>query len=314
MKRKIGILYAMIILIGIPIAAKAAGTADAEGITSYGSIVYKDETGAVGIYAEDIVLLHEKLASVSDEIFAPILYSHPHAWEYIDINEKEHTKHCDGCGSKYDVTDHHNATEKREYTISFDGQDFAGYEYVCECGHCWIKEEFHTAVYIEKDENVHSVSCMLAGTPYCKGTISGELEHILVAHPIDASHHQKICNLCDYEGLTEVCIFNKEDAVTNEGLAETRKYCECGNYITEPTAGMAGMNVTEMEEADAENASEETAQDKLEESEETEETEEKAAISESVEEHEKSVSGNDCVADEMTAEEIIREEGKKNEE
>lgn len=238
MKKKMGILFAMTILIGIPLAVKASELSefDDKTIKSYGSIVYEDVNGSVRIYAEDVALLQEKLASIPDEIFDPVLYSHTHVWEYINITEQNHTKHCKICGSKYDVVNPHTETEVRNSTISFDGQDYEAYEKVCECGYRWEEEMHHNLVYTPKDETCHTVSCALNGTPYCTGMEAEEVLHGMVLQPTDDTHHKKVCDVCGYQGGIEACVFELEEEGADARLKEKekiRKYCACGNYITE---------------------------------------------------------------------------------
>lgn len=97
MKKRIGILFAMAILMGIPFAVNASETSgsDDKAIKSYGSIIYENGYGeSVKIYAEDIALLQEKLASVPDEIFDPAIYVQTkaltRAWEYRDMTDQDH--------------------------------------------------------------------------------------------------------------------------------------------------------------------------------------------------------------------------------
>ena len=97
MRKKIGVLIAILIFTGIPLAVKATSENGNPNIKSYGSIIYKDSSGSVELYAEDIAFLQEKLASVPDEIFDPVLYSHVHEWEYINVNKNTHTRHCAVC-------------------------------------------------------------------------------------------------------------------------------------------------------------------------------------------------------------------------
>lgn len=91
MKKRTGILFAMVIFIGIPFVVRASeiSKSDAKAIKSYGSIIYKNNHGgSVRIYTEDIVLLQEKLASVPDEIFDPAIYAHAKVREYKDITNQ----------------------------------------------------------------------------------------------------------------------------------------------------------------------------------------------------------------------------------
>ncbi len=86
MKKRIGILCAMVIMIGIPLAVKASEASD-ESIKSYGSFFYEGADGSVRFYSEDLALLQEKLSSVPDEIFDPALYS---PWESVEVTEQSH--------------------------------------------------------------------------------------------------------------------------------------------------------------------------------------------------------------------------------
>lgn len=294
MKKRTGILSAMAILMGIPFAVSATGSSETDGtaLNSYGSIVYEDATGSVKIYAEDIVLLQEKLASLPDEIFDPVLYSHTHVWEYINITDQSHTEHCNGCGVKYDLVNPHTAAETEPCTISYDGQEFSGYEMICECGYKWQEETDHTPVYRTKDETCHTMSCALGGTSYCMGMESTDMEHGMIPQPTDTTHHQNVCGVCGYKGDVEECVFDIMDideAAGDETPAEVRKYCECGNFITETQAKAAGLIVTKQETVDTEAEAEEEKP----ESRETEETEKETETSGSDELPEISVSGND---------------------
>lgn len=252
MKKRTGILFAMAILIGIPFVAKAASgdsEADDNSIKSHGSIIYEDQNGSVKIYAEDIELLQEKLASIPDEIFDPVLYSHAHVWEYRDVTNQSHTKHCAICGSKYDVTNEHSEARAKDCIITASGgREYPGYEKTCECGYAWVEESSHTIVCTPKDGTYHTQSCALEGTPYCKGMEAVDLIHMITLLPTDQTHHQKNCFECGYQGDIEECIFEieedeEESAGGEEPIpsldepdgtdTEVKKYCACGNYIIE---------------------------------------------------------------------------------
>lgn len=319
MKKRTGILFAMVILIGIPFAAKASETSgpDDRVIRSHGTIIYEDDNGSVRIYAEDIALLQEKLASIPDEIFDPILYSHTHVWEYIDITEESHTRHCSICGSKYDVVDMHNEVAANPCNISFDGQEYPGYEKVCECGYKWKEEILHTLVYTQKDEACHTVSCALDGTAYCEGMETSDEPHEVTLEPTDGLHHQKVCAACGYTGDIEECIFEielEEDDVEGGMSAPTveknvRKYCECGNYITEPKADASNLDTGGVETSDTEmniNGKQQS---------ESEKREEETEIPAPIEPPKISVSGNSIENEEpdmKSTEVIIKKEGDAN--
>lgn len=294
MKKRIGILCAMAILTGIPVVAKAAAgdyEADDTGIKSYGSIIYEDKNGSVKIYAEDIELLQEKLASIPDEIFDPVLYSHSHVWEYRDVTDQSHTKHCDICGSKYDVTNMHSEVSAKDCTITYGGYEYPGSEKTCECGYTWTEELAHTKVYTQKDGTYHIQSCALDGTPFCTGLEEADLPHMITLVPTDGTHHQQKCFDCGYQGNIEECVFEfdlpeeLEKAYAVE--AEGRKYCVCGNYTTDkidPAVTVTEPDMLPQMKVEAE--TEETASSEI------EETEEKMEVSVS-ETPMPSVSGND---------------------
>ena len=178
MRKKIGVLIAILIFTGIPLAVKATSENGNPNIKSYGSIIYKDSSGSVELYAEDIAFLQEKLASVPDEIFDPVLYSHVHEWEYINVNKNTHTRHCAVCGSL----------------------------------------------------------------------------HVRTASPVDETHHQSVCNFCLIEEIQE-CVFDYDSFEDSENPTQIIKYCECGNYITEPKE-----SVSENDIGNTEDRSDETSQ------------------------------------------------------
>lgn len=301
MKKRIGIFWAMVILIGIPFAAKAAESSgtDEETVKSYGTIVYEDQNGSVRIYAEDIALLQEKLASVPEEIFDPVLYSHTHVWEYKDITEQSHTKHCAICGSRYDLTNAHSEASEKACTITYGGRDYPGYEKTCECGYTWKTENGHSLVCTPKDENYHTQSCALAGTSYCEGMEKADVPHTIMLYPTDQTHHQTRCSECGYQGDIKECVFEFEEQTTEtdkpnsisemagEAVKEIRKYCACGNYITESV-----MNLITTEPV------QETEEQPKAEAEAVEEKPEASDMEPQISEITGSVSENDCMGSE----------------
>ncbi len=301
MKKRIGILLAMAILMGIPYAVKAAEPSGTEkAVKSYGTIVYEDKNGSVRIYAEDIALLQEKLASIPDEIFDPVLYSHTHVWEYIDVTDQGHTKHCDICGSKYDVTNAHSEALAKECTITYDGHDYPGYEKSCECGWMWKTENGHSTVYTTKDETYHTQSCALDGTSYCIGMEKVDLPHMIMLYPTDQTHHQKRCSECGYQGDIEECVFDLNETTDNEennasisevvgdAVIEVKKYCACGNYIVESTVDLLNADMPVQEAEEKPQAETEEAEEKLEASD----------MDPQIPEIIETISGNDCVGSE----------------
>ncbi len=302
MKKRVGILFAMAILMGIPFAVKASES-NQTSIRSYGNIFYEDATGSVKIYAEDIAFLQEKLSSIPDEIFDPVRYSHNHVWEYKDITDQGHTKHCDVCGSKYDVINMHAMDEQTECILTFKGEEYLGYEKVCECGFKWVEEAYHNLIYAPKDDLYHVSSCALEGTSYCLGMESGDSLHLMNLYPADSTHHLEKCGECGYEGNVSECIFDieREDVEGEEPdldeAEENIKYCACGNYMTEPKPDVTGTEITDQENFDTRVEAEETYQA------EDEELEEDTVVTDSAESPEISVSGNDI------KQEIIKKEG-----
>ena len=270
MRRKAALLLAAMFLIGLPLLAKASEE-KSSSIKSSGNIVYQSAAGSVELYTEDIAFLQERLASVPEKIFSPVLYSHSHSWKYIDITSKSHTKHCAGCGSAYDMIEAHKASTVRSCMISYEGEEYIGYKKVCECGYEWEEEMYHNLVYESKDESYHMVSCVLSGTAYCSGMISREEEHSMMCYPTDESHHLQSCMECGFTGKEQECTFDNEIVEEDEDVEEIRKYCECGNYIIESNNGGDEPIVEVPDPAEDESETEQSAADP-EETEESQET------------------------------------------
>lgn len=276
MKRKKALLLAMasLIIIGIPLFTKASEIREVSSIKSTGNIVYKSSAGSVELYAEDIAFLQERLNTIPDEIFSPTIYSHIHNWEYFDIKSKSHTKHCAVCG---DVIEKHKASRISPCTISYDGEEYPGIKKICSCGYEWEEEEEHNLVYASENDSSHMVSCALSGTSYCSGmdaleeehsmiysetdelhhmehcakcgfTDSLEKEHSMIYNATDKSHHIGFCVECDFEEEEQECSFEEEGEDQGEIQGEIRKYCKCGNYITE-TVG-SGEPLPEVPDSD----------------------------------------------------------------
>lgn len=238
MRKQIGVFLVLLVFIGIPQVVKAASEND--NIKSYGSIIYRDSSGSIELYAEDIALLYEKLASVPNDIFDPIIYSHVHEWEYINVNKNTHTRHCAGCGPSNDVVSVHDAVSSKTCTILYGGEEYSGYEKNCRCGYTWKEEMYHNLIFSPVDESYHTVSCALNGTLYCGGLDVEKSAHIILVYPTDALHHQSICDYCGFTGKTQECIFDY-NIIENE--EQIQKYCECGNYITIPKETISENNM-----------------------------------------------------------------------
>lgn len=239
MKRKKVLLLAMaaLIIIGIPLFTKASEARDGSSIKSTGNIVYKSNDGSVEMYAEDIAFLQERLASVPDEIFSPVLYSHSHSWKYIDITSKQHTRHCAGCGSSHDIVEAHKATTVRSCMISYNDKEYVGSKKRCECGYEWEEEMYHNLVYSSSDDTSHMISCALSGTAYCSGMAARKEDHNLAAYTTDDSHHLESCMDCDFTGKEQECVFDEKVIEEGDDGEEERRYCICGNYIVESSGG-----------------------------------------------------------------------------
>lgn len=223
------------------------GTAQAkeDTLASRGSLIYeagKGRTERLEWYAEDLLLLKEKLSTIPDHCFDPACYTHVHNWVYQNINESTHTKHCDGCGSAFDSTGVHAAVREERCVISHAGQAYPGRKSICECGRQWMLETSHTLLHEPIDAVNHKIRCALDGSVYCRGYESVTEEHYAYYYvpDEDGTHHGKICLDCDYRE-EEPCSFTLEEApmqgetedetpkedqtVQDEGL----RWCVCGN-------------------------------------------------------------------------------------
>lgn len=231
MKRNIskGILIVLVfVFVSIPCYAYAADLVELPEINigSYGSIVYQDANGSVEIYAEDIVLLQEKLESIPEDIFTPAFYSSIHDWQYIDKNEETHTRRCNICGTT--IRNMHIAMSYEENSFVYNYNMYDGYNFECKCGYVWQGERDHNYVYTPVDAGKHRVSCALNGTKYCEGLEEYDEEHVLDIEPDTDNTHKVTCSICLYE-KDENCDFTEyfQDMTTGE----ERLICECGNYI-----------------------------------------------------------------------------------
>ncbi len=190
---------------------------------SHGSLIYEDERGGADLYAADILLLNEKLSSIPEQCFDPLRYAHTHIWEYREINERTHTRHCADCGDANDLTGAHRAERWERDTIFYGGKSYPAQRFVCDCGYQWRMELAHNLIYEAVDEMSHRGRCALEGTPYCPGCEPSVEEHYAWYYEMgaDDSHHTKICFDCGYR-IEESCRFFKEE----EG--EGPPACVCG--------------------------------------------------------------------------------------
>lgn len=219
----------------LPFVAGLCGTvqaAQAKGVevSSRGAIVYQNDSEKAEIYAADLLVLKEKLDTVSDEIFSPSYYAHVHQWEYKNVNERTHTKHCEKCGDAYDLTNAHRAVCEEECTITSGGKEYPGRRYSCECGQQWVQEAVHALVFELVDENCHRSRCVLEEEGYCQGyepVLEEHYAYYYIPDP-DGVRHRKICFDCAYQ-VEETCDFTLESWDEEIEPDASVRYCECGN-------------------------------------------------------------------------------------
>lgn len=246
----------LVIVMILPLAVELFGTAEAAQakgaeISSRGAIVYQDNGEKAEIYAADFLFLKEKLDMIPDEIFSPSYYAHAHQWEYKNVNDRTHTKHCAKCGDSYDLTNQHQAVRAEECTITSQGEEYPGRRYSCECGRQWLQETAHALVFELVDENCHRSRCVLEQEGCCQGyepVLEEHYAYYYIPDP-DGVHHRKICFDCAYQ-VEEACDFILESWDEEIEPDASTWYCECGNSrqtdegeATEPET--AGFEKTE---------------------------------------------------------------------
>lgn len=236
MKKKLlfPVLTAFLVL-GIGTTCLAANSTDIlSSVKSQNTLKYQGADGEVALYGSDIMLLARKLSSIPDRPFDPDIYTHIHSWEYIDINDSTHTKHCTVCGSENDLINPHTPSQKEPCDVTYGGDTYSLNKCTCECGYQWIEESGHHLVYETVDDSKHSVSCALDGTEYCSGFRSYTDEHYMdeISPKDDNTHHTLRCSACGYE-KEEACDFTDHSEL-NEDKTEITWYCRCGNSTTEP--------------------------------------------------------------------------------
>lgn len=225
----------MVIALVLSLAVGLCTTAEAaqamgEEVNSRGAIVYQDDGEKAEIYAADLLFLKEKLDTVPDEIFSPSYYAHVHQWEYRNVNDRTHTKHCEKCGDAYDLTNAHQAVREEDCTITIRGEEYPGSRYSCECGWQWMKEAAHALVFEQVDENCHRSRCVLEEEGYCQGyepVLEEHYAYCYIPDP-DGVHHRKICFDCAYQ-VEETCDFTLESRDEETVPDGSVRYCECGN-------------------------------------------------------------------------------------
>lgn len=213
------LLFVLCLGTGIPkMYVKAAQTS-----VSHGNLIYGEGYRNASLYAEDIILLEEKLASIPERCFDPLCYAHTHNWEYCQINERTHTRHCEDCGEANDLTSVHRADRWEIDTIFHEGKTYPAKCFTCACGYQWRMERNHTITYEAVDELSHRGRCVLDGTGYCQGYEPFDEEHYAWYYETDEDgiHHAKICFDCAYQ-MKEACSFGEPEE--DEG----QRFCICG--------------------------------------------------------------------------------------
>lgn len=227
------ILTAVLVL-GIGTTCLAASSTDiTSSVKSKNTLKYQGADGKVELYSSDIILLARKLSTIPDRPFNPDVYTHTHVWEYIDINETSHTKHCPECGSDNDIAVPHTVSQKESCEISYEGETYHLDKCICECGYQWVEEDNHHLVYESVNDTKHSVLCALNGTEYCSGFQSYNEVHSMeqIIPNNDNMHHTLKCLLCGYE-KEEECDFSNHSEISADET-EVTWFCQCGNYKTE---------------------------------------------------------------------------------
>lgn len=195
--------------------------------SSHGNLIYEGKRGSVALYAADIRLLEEKIATIPERCFDPVCYAHTHNWEYCRINEKTHTRHCTDCGEANDLTSSHRADSWERDTFFYEGKAYPGKRFTCACGYQWSMELGHTMIFEALDEVNHQSGCALDGTPYCEGCEPSVEAHYAWYYEMrdDAFHHEKICFDCGFRIEETCCLDMAEDE-------EGRHACICGRSET----------------------------------------------------------------------------------
>lgn len=221
---------------GQTVETQSTGTARAVWamLSSRGTLIYDESEKGAQIYAADFLLLRDKLESISNTVFEPTQYTHFHQWEYRDINEETHTRHCESCGSASDMVSAHRAQRREGCSIFYNGEEYPGIRYTCICGYQWEQEASHTLSFEAVDENVHRSRCCLDDTEYCPGYESVTEEHYAYFYKPceDGIHHIKVCMDCGYRHEEECSfILSDSDGAANSG----DRRCLCGN-VEQPDA------------------------------------------------------------------------------
>lgn len=226
-------MTAAVLLLAVSCTMTGKVQAKEEAFSSRGSLLYEDAAGRVEWCAEDLLLLRNKLSSIPKQCYDPACYTHEHRFTYQAVNDRTHTRHCDGCGESFDLVNEHAAMRKERCTISHEGRNYIVLQSVCECGWKWARETEHTLMFDPVDAVSHRSRCALENTAYCPGYASVTEEHYAYYYipASDGEHHEKVCLDCGYQE-EETCSFNPENPEDDEtGTDENLCRCVCGNSI-----------------------------------------------------------------------------------
>ncbi len=279
-------------------------TVYAKELAARGNLLYQDEDGKAGIYESDFLILDEKMSVDSTEAFGPDYYTHTHLWEYRDVNERTHTRHCAICGDEYDLVQNHKAESEEKCTIFAAEREVPGRRFICACGYRWEREAAHELTFDMVDETCHRSRCLLDGTAYCPGYEPVEEEHFAYYHTWDETGDFciKTCMDCGCqireesaprpEKQMEVTESSNEEPETSNEEPETAEEAE--EESKSPGSGEAAEPAEEKPEFPEPGETAEPAEEKPE----FTEPGETAEPAEDEKKPPESVSGNDCAGKE----------------
>lgn len=202
------------------------------GVSSRGNLVYREGKREAAVCTADFLLLHEKISTIPEDVFDPIRYTHAHQWEYRNVNEKTHTRHCGICGDAFDLECAHSVSGEEDYVICYEGAEYSGRRYRCVCGYQWEREASHVVVFEAVDETNHRSRCLLEDTAFCGGYEPLTEEHYAYRYDSceDGAHHRKSCIDCGFGDGIEDCSFVLEAKPEDGDDRDTSLlYCVCGN-------------------------------------------------------------------------------------
>ena len=205
------------------------------GVSSRGNLVYREGKREAAVCEADFLLLYEKISTIPEDVFDPIRYTHAHQWEYRNVNEKTHTRHCGICGDAFDLECAHSVSGEEDYVICYEGAEYSGRRYRCVCGYQWEREASHVVIFEAVDETNHRSRCLLEDTAFCGGYEPLTEEHYAYRYDSceDGAHHRKSCIDCGFGDGVEDCSFVLEAKPEDGDDRDTSLlYCVCGNGRT----------------------------------------------------------------------------------